>query len=111
MENSQFFFWVVVVGLVTYSCGIAFVVPKQKFKVVTLLQEQMRNSPNEFRLPDGDLVTLASRVMPKDRINTMTFDQLQGDAEGVSQCATGLAKLWTYAHLECLCDQERQKRV
>jgi len=91
MENSQFFFWVVVVGLVTYSCGIAFVVPKQKFKVVTLLQEQMRNSPNEFRLPDGDLVTLASRVMPKDRINTMTFDQLQGDAEGVSQCATGLA--------------------
>merc|ERR1719223_2316824 len=91
MENSQFCFWVVVVGLVTYSCGIAFVVPKQKFKVVTLLQEQMRNSPNEFRLPDGDLVTLASRVMPKDRINTMTFDQLQGDAEGVSQCATGLA--------------------
>jgi len=91
MENSQFFFGAVVVGLVTYFGGIALVAPKQKFKVVSLVQEQMRNSPNEFRLPNGELVTLASLVNPRDKMNKMTFDNLQGDAEGVSQCATGMA--------------------
>lgn len=105
---GKYFFFTIMVGLVTYFVAICVVGPRNKFTTPKTVIKMMTTCREQFRFVDGpvDGKDYLDENMPcmKGQSRRATFKSLPRDSDGISQFKVGLASygkeflaIWAYA--------------
>lgn len=101
-----------VIGVLTYFAGALYFGPRQKYRVVKMVQDMMMKYPNEFKSNKGAAQTtvgMESRLAPNAQRGPK-FGDLTADQEGFDQFKTGLAE-WGLIHMWNYCEIKNAKNT
>jgi len=104
----KFFFFVIIVGILSYVAGALYFAPNQKFKTVKLVLDQMAKHPDEFRVEGfNEPISGESLVFRYDTVSRLRFKDLLDATEDkqkqLDDCKAGLSS-WGLQHIWNACE-------